>query len=146
MKNNTIREVLNWLQEEINSLQDEINVRTQTLNSLQNLTNELTEFEDYSNYKERYDDIASELEQEKMRLVKLHDHYRQMETEFANLKQELKSWQDWFYSNKNYYDRLFSTGPPIYKPEPIERVPSPPPVKKPAKKKNKAKIKRKKKK
>ena len=140
MKNNVLNDVLHWLEEEIHSLQDEIHVRTETLNSLQKLTTDLKEYHDTTNYKEKYEEILEEYEKEKQRLIKLHNHYRQIEEEHNKIKSELKGWQDWFYSNRDIYDKLFSAAPTGILRAPPEE---PPAVKK---KTTKKKVKKKKKK
>jgi len=151
MNNNPLKEVIQWLEEEIHSLEGEINVRNETLNSLKHLIDQLNSFEDSSDYKVRCEQLEHELETEKQRLVKLHDHYRKIESEYSQIKAELQGWQNWFYKNKEIYDRLF-TAAPIDTYEPVERQSfeplKPRPIKtknEPVKTKKKKRIKRKKK-
>lgn len=141
MKDNVLNDVLDWLEEEVHSLKEEINVRTETVNSLEKITSGLKEYDNFSEYKEKYEDISEEYEKEKNRLIKLHDHYRSIEGECNNLKKEVKGWQDWFNSNKDIYERLFSAAPPKNTSEVDEKphISFPEPVKKKSKTKKKKK-------
>ena len=112
MPNDTIKQVLHWLGEEIHSLKDEINVRTETLDSLEKLTYELENFEDQSDYKSKFEQLSIDFDREKERLLKLHNHYRKVEGECEILRSKIKNWHDWFDSNKDIYEKLFSAAPP----------------------------------
>ena len=112
MANNTISEVVDWLEDEINSLKKEIDNRSQTIDKLENLISGLREFESFEEYKNKYDVISDEFEKEKERLVKLHNHYRQMEGEYGKLRQRLDNWEDWYSENKEIFIKLFSNAPP----------------------------------
>lgn len=105
--------IRNRLEEEIRSLKDEVNNRDETINSLQNQINKLKENEKYIEYKGKFEEVSEHYEKEKERLTKLYHLYEESETECNKLKEETKTWQDWFNSNRDIFDRLFSTGPPV---------------------------------
>ena len=140
MKDNVLKEVLNWLEQEIHTLTDEIDDRNETVASLQKLASELEEYENYSEYKDKYEKVAADFDTEKERLIKLHKHYRELDEECKNLKREAKGWQDWFYANKDIYDRLFSAPPPDNFSNIVKKNPTP--QSKAVKKKSKAKKKK----
>lgn len=112
MKDKALREVIEWLDNEINTLNKEISARQQTINQLTKLTDEIRQLETYADYKDRYDNLSTEYEKEKERLIKLHNYYKKTETESEELRKKLKVWADWFNSNKEIFDRLFSAAPP----------------------------------
>lgn len=113
MKSKVLDEVLKWINNEIDILKKEIDTRNETVNTLQRLVDELTGYEKHSDYKEKFQELSLEHEKEKERLVKLHHHYRNMETEYDNLQKKVGGWEDWFYSNKDIFDRLLSSAPPM---------------------------------
>ena len=56
---------------------------------------------------------TNQYEKEKDRLTKLYKLYEETESECNRLKVETKGWQKWFDSNREIFDKLFSTSPPI---------------------------------
>jgi len=136
--------IRNRLEEEIRSLRNETDTKDKTIDSLQKHVDELKEHEKYAEYKDKFDDVSMQYEKEKERLTKLFKLYEETEAECNNLREEIKSWQDWFDSNKDIFDRLFSTGPPVSAMKtpkdipPAQETPPEEPVKeKPAKPKTK---------
>jgi hypothetical protein len=113
MKSKVLDEVLNWFNHEIDILKKEIDSRNETINTLQRLVDELTEFDKHSDHKGKFQELSLEYEKEKERLVKLHHHYRNIEIEYDNLQKKVRGWEDWFYSNKDIFDRLLSSAPPM---------------------------------
>ena len=69
--------------------------------------------EKFSEYKEKFDELTIQYEKEKERLTKLYGLYEETELECKNLKQENIGWQNWFDSNKEIFNKLFSTTPPV---------------------------------
>ena len=138
MKTKVLEEVLKWFNQEIKILKKEIDTRNETVNTLQSLVDELTEYEKHSDYKEKFQELSLEYEKEKERLIKLHSHYRNIETEYDNLQKKVRGWEDWFYSNKDIFDRLLSSAPPTAFME-TEKIPSEQPYKRKKQKKKKKK-------
>jgi chromosome segregation ATPase len=137
--------IRNRLEEEIRSLRDEADTKDKTINSLQKHVDEVKEHEKYAEYKDKFNDVSMQYEKEKERLTKLFKLYEETEAERNNLREEIKSWQDWFNSNKDIFDRLFSTGPPVSAMKtPAETPPTPetPPEEKKSKKKRKLRFKK----
>jgi len=124
MKERVIQGLVNILEEEISELNKEIDTRTKKLNTFENLISELKDFEDLSEYKEKYEEIICELDKEKERLIKLHNHYRKMEDECQDLRFKVKGWQHWFTENKDIFNRLFSNVPPGVMAGPIDQPPN----------------------
>jgi len=116
MKNKALNEVLEWLDHEITNLKKEIESRNQTVNTLELLSEEIKGFYN-SDYKQKYENLISDLEKEKERLVKLHNHFKIIENENSNLKAEISGWHQWFSENKDIFDKLFSNAPQMNFPE-----------------------------
>lgn len=116
MKNKALNEVFEWLEQEIKTLKGEIESRNETVCTLEALSEGLKELQN-SDYKEKYENLISDLEKEKERLVKLHNHYKIMENENSSLKAEIKGWHEWFSANKDIFDKLFTNAPQMNFPE-----------------------------
>jgi len=131
--------IRNRLEEEIRNLKDEADNKENSIKTLENQLESLKEFEKFSEYKEKYDEVAQSYEKEKERLTKLYHLYEETETECNRLREEVKTWESWFNSNKEVFDKLFATPPGII-PKPKDH-PEPPknPIKK-SKSKKKRKI------
>ena len=112
MSNKPMQEVLNWLDLEVKSLKNEIDSRNQTIEKLEKLILGLKEYNSLEEYKEKYENMLNEYEKEKDRLVKLHSHYRQIEADRQELKTKVDGWENWFSSNRQIFDKLFSSAPP----------------------------------
>lgn len=94
------------------NLKDTIKTKDGTIESLQEQINKYKEYEKYSEYKDKFDELTLQYDKEKERLTKLYNLYEETESECKNLKEENKGWQDWFDSNKEIFNKLFSTTPP----------------------------------
>jgi hypothetical protein len=71
--------------------------------------------------------MTAEYEKEKERLTKLYHLYEETDTECKKLSEENKSWQDWYNSNKEIFNRLFSSVPTATTQEtPIDETPNTP--------------------
>jgi len=103
--------VRNRLEGEIHSLKETIDNKDVTINNMQQQIDELKEYEKHSEYKEKYDNLTAEYEKEKDRLTKLYHLYEETDTEFKRLKEENHNWHQWFDSNKEIFDKLFSAAP-----------------------------------
>ena len=99
--------------EDTKTLKDQLNQKTQTICSLQQNLEKAKEFEKYAEYKTKFQDVSAQYEKEKERLTKLYHLYEETEGECKQLREENQSWQNWFNSNKQIFDKLFSAVPPI---------------------------------
>lgn len=104
--------IRNRLDEEIRNFKDDVNNKDETISSLQKQVDELKEYEQYTEFKDKYNEVSENYEKEKERLTKLYHLYEESEAECKKLKQESKNWQEWFDSNKDIFERLFSAAPP----------------------------------
>jgi chromosome segregation ATPase len=105
--------VRNQLEEEIHSLKGKINEKDDTIDSLQKDLVKAKEYEKYAEYKDKFSETSEQYEKEKERLTKLYHLYEETETECNKLRKETKDWQNWFNSNKEIFDKLFSAPPSI---------------------------------
>lgn len=113
----------NQLDRENHTLKDDVNNKENTINSLQEKVSKL---KDNEKYKDKFNDLSNQYEKEKERLTKLYKLYEETEGECNMLKEETKGWQNWFDSNKEIFDKLFSTFPPTKKSNTNETHTSPP--------------------
>ena len=104
--------VQNNLESEINTLKCEIDNKDSTIETLQKQVEEWKQKGDSEEYKEKLEEVTHQYEKEKERLTKLYQLYEETETECKRLRGEVKGWQNWFESNKEVFDRLFSAAPP----------------------------------
>ena len=105
--------VRNQLEEEIHSLEGKISEKDGTIDSLQKDLVKAKEYEKYAEYKDKFSETSEQYEKEKERLTKLYHLYEETETECNKLRKETKDWQNWFNSNKDIFDKLFSAPPSI---------------------------------
>jgi chromosome segregation ATPase len=105
--------IRNQLEYEMNSLRQDNANKENTINDLNQQISELRNMENYAEYKEKYEGMAAEYEKEKERLTKLYHLYEETETECKSLSEQNKNWQNWYNANKDIFNRLFSTAPPI---------------------------------
>lgn len=102
----------NSLERETNELKEDISTKENLINNLSKEINKLKSLEDYSEFKIKYEEIKEEYEKEKERLTKLYQLYEETDSECKRLRQANQNWQNWFSSNKEIFDKLFSTVPP----------------------------------
>jgi len=112
-KSEEFSKIRNQLENEKQILKNEIDNKDQSITSMQKEFDRLKEFEKYAQYKEKYEDVSKQYEKEKERLTKLYHLYEETESECKKLKDVNAGWQNWFNSNKQVFDKLFSTTPPI---------------------------------
>jgi chromosome segregation ATPase len=105
--------IRNSLEEETQALKEQINQKTTSMQHLENQVKELKELEQYREFKEKFDDVSQRYEKEKERLTKLYHLYEETENECKMFKQESEQWRQWFNSNKQIFDKLFSAAPPL---------------------------------
>ena len=132
--------IRNHLESEIHTLKGENTNKDNIINDLNTQITKLRNMENFAEYKEKHEALSAEYEKEKERLTKLYQLYEETDSECKKLRKENKSWQDWYDSNKEVFNKLFSTAPPMETTEtPIDEisdVPTPPenPTKKKPKK------------
>jgi len=101
------------MEQQIHTLEEENINKTNNLNVLNEEINKLKNLENYAQYKEKYEEVCTEYEKEKERLTKLYHLYEETDNECKRLKEETNSWKEWYNSNKEIFDKLFSTAPPV---------------------------------
>lgn len=97
------------LEEENNFLQHMLRERD---NQIQVLQQEVDKLKQLENQIGKYNQLAKEYEKEKERLTKLYHLYEETEKECNRLREEMKHWENWYATNKEIFDRLFSLKPP----------------------------------
>jgi len=120
----------NQLEQEIHTLREDNTKKENIINDLNEQISELRNMENYSEYKEKYEAMTAEYEKEKERLTKLYQLYEETDSECKSLSEENKNWQNWYNSNQEIFNKLFSTVPPVRSTEtPMYESPSftPPP-------------------
>ncbi|MFE3845808.1 hypothetical protein ACFL1L_02980 [Thermoplasmatota archaeon] len=95
------------------NLKNTVKTKESAIESLQEQVNKYKEYEKFLEYKNKFDELTIQYEKEKERLTKLYNLYEETESECKNLKEENKGWQNWFDSNKEIFNKLFSTTPPV---------------------------------
>ena len=95
------------------NLKNTVKTKESSIESLQEQVSKYKEYEKFSEYKNKFDELTIQYEKEKERLTKLYNLYEETESECKNLKEENKGWQNWFDSNKEIFNKLFSTTPPV---------------------------------
>ena len=106
-------DVRNQLEREIHDLKEQNTAKDNLVNDLNQQLKELTGKEDFSQFKEKFEEINAEYEKEKERLTKLYQLYEETESECKQLKEEKQNWQNWYNSNKEIFSKLFSGAPPM---------------------------------
>jgi len=101
------------LENEVNTWKEDCVRKENTIKELNEQINKLREMENYSEYKTKYEEINAEYEKEKERLTKLYHLYEETDAECKKLREENKTWQNWYDSNKEIFDKLFSSAPPV---------------------------------
>ena len=131
--------IRNQLENEIHALKEDVTNKENMVNDLNDQVNKLSEMQNYAEYKEKYETMNAEYEKEKERLTKLYQLYEETDSEYKRVTEENKDWQNWYNSNKEIFNKLFATSPPIGTAEgPWDEQPTTPtPPDSPTKKKGK---------
>jgi len=134
----------NGLEQELYEWKEQVTKKDNEILTLNQKITELEVQENYSEYKNKYEEVNAEYEKEKDRLTKLYQLYEDTDAECKKLREETSSWQKWYDSNKEIFNKLFSQGPPTVASTDYVEMPtiSPDsPTENPSKKKPKKKMK-----
>ena len=121
--------IRNQLEREIHDLKDENSNQEDMINNLNSQISQLKELENYAEYKDKFEEMSAEYEKEKERLTKLYQLYEETDNECKILREENKKWQNWYDTNKEIFNKLFSASPPTStkSENPVEEPPEVPP-------------------
>jgi chromosome segregation ATPase len=106
MRFDTIR---TQLEENVDQMRSDLIAKDEVIRSLERRVEELVEFEQFSEFKTKFEDVSLEFEKEKERLTKLFRLYEETEAENKTLKDELNNWQSWFDTNEELFTKLFTS-------------------------------------
>ena len=102
-----------YTKKEVIELKKENTSKENMINDLNEQLTKYKDLEDYAEYKTKYDEVHAEYEKEKERLTKLYHLYEETDSECKRLKLENNNWQKWYNSNKEIFNKIFSTAPPV---------------------------------
>ena len=104
--------IRNQMEKETVELKKENTSKEDMINDLNGQLSKYKDMEDCTEYKTKYEEIHAEYEKEKERLTKLYHLYEETDSECKRLKSENQNWQRWYDSNKEIFNKLFSSAPP----------------------------------
>jgi chromosome segregation ATPase len=108
--------IRNQLEREIHDLKEDNKQKESVINDMNDKIKELSGKEDFSQFKEKYEEMTIEYEKEKERLTKLYQLYEETDFECKRLNKENQEWHNWYNSNKDIFGKLFSNSPPADSP------------------------------
>jgi chromosome segregation ATPase len=88
--------IRNQLEREIHELKDENKQKETVINDMNEKIKELSGNEDFSQFKEKFEEMTIEYEKEKERLTKLYQLYEETDFECKRLNRENQEWQNWY--------------------------------------------------
>ena len=97
------------LEGNIEKMRGEFSAKDNQVRSLENQVEELKGFEQFAGFKTKFEEVSSEFEKEKERLIKLFQLYEETEAENKTLKEDLHEWQSWFAANEELFTKLFTS-------------------------------------
>jgi chromosome segregation ATPase len=97
------------LEGNLGKIHEEVTVKDNQIRALEKQVEELRGFEQFAGFKTRFEEVSSEFEKEKERLIKLFQLYEETEAENKTLKEDLNEWQSWFSSNEELFSKLFTS-------------------------------------
>jgi len=106
MRFDTIR---TQMETNIDSMRQDLMTKDNVIGGLEKQVEELRGFEQFVEFKPKFEETSAELEKEKERLTKLFRLYEETESENKQLKEDLRGWQNWFNSNETLFTKLFSS-------------------------------------
>ena len=101
--------IRNQMETNTERMSSEITTKDDVIRGLERQVEELRKFEQFAEFKTRFEEVSGEYEKEKERLTKLFRLYEETESENKQLKDELRGWQNWFDSNEELFTKLFSS-------------------------------------
>jgi small-conductance mechanosensitive channel len=93
----------------IDGMRSDLITKDDTIRGLEKQVEELRGFEQFVEFKTKFEETSTELDKEKERLTKLFRLYEETESENKQLKEDLHGWQSWFNSNEALFTKLFSS-------------------------------------
>jgi len=90
-------------------MRGELMTKDEVICGLERQVEEFRGFEQFAEFKPKFEAVSAEYEKEKGRLTKLFRLYEETESENKQLKEELRGWQSWFSSNEELFTKLFSS-------------------------------------
>jgi len=106
MRFDTIR---TQMETNVDNMRSEITTKDEVISGLEQQVEELRGFEQFAEFKPKFEAVSMEYEKEKERLTKLFRLYEETESENKQLKEELRGWQSWFATNEELFTKLFSS-------------------------------------
>jgi len=97
------------MEKNMDQMRGEIKTKDDIIRGLEQQVSELRKFEQFAEFKTRFEQVSCEYEKEKERLTKLFRLYEETESENKQLKEELRGWQSWFESNEDLFTKLFTS-------------------------------------
>jgi chromosome segregation ATPase len=90
-------------------MRGDITVKDDVIRGLEKQVEELRGFEQFADFKTKFEEVSTEYEKEKERLTKLFRLFEETESENKQIKEELRDWQNWFDSNEELFTKLFTS-------------------------------------
>ncbi|DAC71927.1 MAG TPA: hypothetical protein DSN98_07855 [Thermoplasmata archaeon] len=106
MRFDTIR---TQMETNMDRMRGDLIVKDDVIRGLENQVEALRGFEQFADFKTKFEEVSTEFEKEKERLTKLFRLYEETETENKQVKEELRGWQGWFDSNEELFTQLFNS-------------------------------------
>ncbi|HUT00060.1 MAG TPA: hypothetical protein VMY59_07075 [Candidatus Thermoplasmatota archaeon] len=93
----------------IDRMRGELTTKDDVIRGLERQVEEFRGFEQFAEFKTKFEEVSTEFEKEKERLTKLFRLYEETESENKQLKDDLQNWQSWFDSNEELFTKLFAS-------------------------------------
>ncbi|MCJ7697960.1 MAG: hypothetical protein MUO73_06495, partial [Thermoplasmata archaeon] len=106
MRFDTIR---TQLETNTDRMRGDLTVKDDIIRTLEKQVEQLRGFEQFADFKTKFEEVSTEYEKEKERLTKLFRLYEETESENKMVKEELREWQNWFDSNDELFTKLFTS-------------------------------------
>jgi chromosome segregation ATPase len=90
-------------------MRGDLMVKDDIIRTLEKQVEQLRGFEQFADFKTKFEDVSTEYEKEKERLTKLFRLYEETESENKMIREELREWQNWFDSNEELFTKLFTS-------------------------------------
>ncbi|HVQ00260.1 MAG TPA: hypothetical protein VMT57_01970 [Candidatus Thermoplasmatota archaeon] len=97
------------LESNLEKMRGEFTAKDEQVRALEKQVQELKGFEQFASFKTKFEEVSTEFEKEKERLIKLFQLYEETEAENKTLKEDLQEWQSWFATNEDLFNKLFTS-------------------------------------